>query len=79
MLQQQGRFDAFLHRYNDDRPHPALAMQTPGFIYTPSRRPYQGLDYVFHDWTAVITGCGGICHQARKVNVSQVLLARRWP
>jgi hypothetical protein len=36
-------------------------MKTPASLYTPSTRPYHGLDeldYPFHDWTAVITGCG---------------------
>ena len=80
VLQQQGRFDVFVHRYNEDRPHQALDMQTPGSLYTPSPRPYQGLDdldYPFHDWTAVITGCGRICYQARKVNVSQVFAGQK--
>ena len=30
------------------------------------------LDYPLHDRTAVITICGRICYQRRKVNVSQV-------
>ena len=29
-------------------------------------------DGPFHDWTAVITTCGRICYQRRKINVSQV-------
>ena len=29
-LQQQARFDAFLHRYNQERPHQALDMKMPG-------------------------------------------------
>ena len=28
-LQQQARFDAFVEEFNDERPHEALAMQTP--------------------------------------------------
>jgi putative transposase len=43
--------------------------------YEGSRRPYQGLEaleYPAHDWTAVVTRCGRICHQSRKINVSQV-------
>ena len=75
VLQQQGRFDTFVHRYNAERPHQALDMQTPASRYTPSARPYSGLEeleYPFHDWTAVITHCGRICYQRRKINVSQV-------
>jgi putative transposase len=75
VLQQQGRFDTFVHRYNHERPHQALEMKTPASLYTPSGRRYTGLedlDYPFHDWTAVITTCGRICYQRRKINVSQV-------
>ena len=75
VLQQQARFDTFVHRYNHERPHQALEMQTPSSVYSPSPRPYRGLeelDYPFHDWTAVITTCGRICYQRRKINVSQV-------
>lgn len=54
VLQQQARFDAFLHRYNDERPHQALDMHTPASRYVPSPRRYHGLDeleYPVHDWT----------------------------
>ena len=56
VLQQQARFDHFIHRYNHERPHQALEMKTPPTLYAPSARPYRGLeelDYPFHDWTAV--------------------------
>lgn len=75
VLHQQGRFDAFVQRYNEERPHQALDMHTPASRYAPSARPYNGveeLEYPFHDWTAVITHCGRICYQRRKINVSQV-------
>jgi len=75
VLQQQARFDAFIEQYNLERPHQALAMQTPGEVYTPSPRPYRGLDdldYPFHDWTATVTTCGRICYKRRKINLSQV-------
>jgi putative transposase len=75
VLQQQARFDAFVERYNQERPHQALAMQVPADVYTPSPRPYRGLDdldYPFHDWTATVTRCGRICYKRRKINLSQV-------
>jgi putative transposase len=75
ILQQQMRFDTFVRRYNHDRPHQALDMATPASRYAPSPRPYVGLadlDYPFHDWTAVVTRCGRICYQRRKINLSQV-------
>jgi putative transposase len=80
VLQQQGRFDTFVRRYNDERPHQALDMKTPSSLYQPSSRPYRGLDeldYPFHDWTAVITTCGRICWQRRKINVSQVFAGQK--
>ena len=75
VLQQQARFDTFIHQYNHERPHQALDMATPASRYTPSSRPYRGLDeleYPAHDWTAVVTRCGRLCYQRRKINVSQV-------
>ena len=42
VLQQQARFDTFIDRYNQERPHQALAMKVPGEVYTPSPRPYRG-------------------------------------
>jgi putative transposase len=80
VLQQQGRFDVFVRRYNQERPHQALDMQTPASKYRPSTRPYRGLEeleYPFHDWTAIITTCGRICYQRRKVNVSQVFAGQK--
>ena len=75
VLQQQMRFDTFVRRYNYDRPHQALDMATPASRYRASARPYVGLAdlaYPFHDWTAVVTHCGRICYQRRKINLSQV-------
>lgn len=80
VLQQQARFDAFMHRYNHERPHQALDMATPGSRYQPSARPYKGLEpleYPGHDWTAIITTCGRICYQTRKINVSQVFAGQK--
>jgi putative transposase len=73
VLQQQGRFDAFVDRYNEDRPHQALAMQVPADVYVRSPRVYRGLDeltYPFHDATFTVTHCGRICFHGRKVNLS---------
>jgi putative transposase len=74
-LQQQARFDAFVDRYNQERPHQALAMKVPAEVYTPSTRPYRGLEevtYPLHDWTALVTTCGRICYRRRKINLSLV-------
>lgn len=40
---QQLRFDAFRHSYNHERPHQALALQTPASLYRPSPRTYPTL------------------------------------
>src|SRR5687768_16287540 len=44
VLQQQARFDAFVDRYNRDRPHQALDMKVPADVYTRSARVYCGLE-----------------------------------
>ena len=42
-LQQQDRFDAFVHEFNAERPHEALAMKCPAELYLASPRRYDGL------------------------------------
>jgi transposase InsO family protein len=37
---QQRALDRFRHEYNEQRPHEALALQTPGSVYVPSSRRY---------------------------------------
>jgi putative transposase len=74
-LQQQAKFDDFGDEYNTERPHEALAMKCPGEIYVPSTRPYQGLlepEYPFHDRTIIVTHCGRICINRKKINFSIV-------
>ena len=79
-LQQQGRFDAFVHEFNGERPHEALAMKTPAQIYSPSPRPYTGLpdlSYPLHDREVVVTACGRICMYRKRINLSHVLAGQR--
>ena len=74
-LQQQAKFDAFIHDYNRERPHQALNMRYPAELYTPSPRPYTGLpelQYPFHDMTITVTQCGRLCFGRRKINLSGV-------
>jgi putative transposase len=76
LLQQQARFDAFVARYNQERPHQALGMKVPAELYARSPRVYRGLEeltYPFHDWTITVTHCGRICFKGRKVNLSHAL------
>ena len=80
VLRQQQRFDSFIHQYNHERPHQALDMATPATRYAASPRVYQGMDeleYPAHDWSAVVTRCGRICYQARKINLSQVFAGQK--
>ena len=69
VLQQQARFDTFITRYNQERPHQALDMQVPADRYTRSARVYRGLadvTYPYADATFTVTHCGRICfHGAR--------------
>ena len=80
LLQQQARFDAFIDYYNQERPHQALAMRCPAELYTPSPRPYRGLedlDYPFHDHAHIVTRCGRICFGRRKINLSTVFAGQK--
>jgi putative transposase len=75
VLQQQARFDAFIARYNQERPHHALGVKVPADLYAHSSRVYHGLadlTYPLHDKTIAVTNCGHICFEGRKVNLSQV-------
>jgi hypothetical protein len=75
-LQQQAKFDTFVHEFNCERPHEALDMKYPANIYKPSTRPYRGigeLSYPFHDRTALVTYCGRICIFKKKINLSTSL------
>ena len=79
-LQQQGRFDAFLHEFNSERPHEALAMRCPAKLYAASSRPYDGLPdltYPLHDRDILVTNCGRICLHRKKINISTVLAGQR--
>lgn len=79
-LQQQSRFDAFVHEFNTERPHEALAMKCPAQLYTASTRRYHGLPeltYPFHDRDILVTACGRLCLHRKKINISTVLAGQR--
>ena len=79
-LQQQARFDDFVHEFNAERPHEAIAMKPPAEVYASSTRPYAGLPgiaYPLHDRDVLVTACGRICLHRKKINVSTVL-AGQW-
>jgi transposase InsO family protein len=79
-LQQQARFDAFVHEFNFERPHEALAMKTPAELYSASPRTYRGLPeltYPLHDRDVVVTACGRNCMHRKRINISHVLAGQR--
>jgi hypothetical protein len=79
-IQQQERFEAFVHEFNTERPHEALAMRRPADLYTSSIRPYGGLpdvEYPLHDRDLLVTACGRICMHRKKINISTVLAGQR--
>ena len=72
-LQQQAKFDDFIHDYNHERSHQALGMHYPAELYRPSPRPYAGLPelyYPFHERT--VTQGGRLRLGRRKINLSAV-------
>lgn len=79
-LQQQEKFDNFIHVYNQQRPHQAIGMKYPAEIYTPSAKQYRqisDIEYPFADRIATITACGRICFNNKKINVSSVLAGQK--
>ena len=79
-LQQQGRFDAFVAEFNQERPHEALGMNCPAEVYLPSPRPYHRLPeltYPFHDRDVMVTACGRLCLHRKKINISTVFAGQR--
>ncbi len=79
-LQQQARFDEFIHEFNTERPHEALEMKCPDEVHTASTRAYQGLpelQYPFHDRDILVTACGRICMRRKNINISTVLAGQR--
>lgn len=73
-LEQQEKFDNFIHCFNHDRPHQGIGMKYPAELYKPSERIYQGIKplfYPFHDKTIQVTECGRICQRNIKVNLSK--------
>jgi transposase InsO family protein len=80
ILQQQARFDTFVHEFNAERPHEAIAMRCPAEAYSPSSRSYDGLPdltYPLHDRDVLVTACGRICLHRKKINLSTVLAGQR--
>lgn len=74
---QQRRFDAFQRTYNEERPHEALADNTPASRYQASDRAYSGRlrspDYLDHHEVRRVRTNGEIKWHGRRVFISEVL------
>jgi len=76
MCSQQRRFDRFRREFNDERPHEALDMRTPGALYQPSSRsmpsklPPLGSPDRFE--VRYVSSNGGIRWNSQWVNLSTV-------
>lgn len=77
LSEQQQRFDAFMHEYNNLRSHESLGRKTPASFYTPSERPYPvKLEPVRYDDAVTVRSVrhnGQIKWKGRLLYVSEVL------
>lgn len=75
---QQRRMERFRRRYNEERPHRALAGEVPASIYRPSARAYpeQEPTLTYPGHFKVLKVCGNACLKWRKrwVFISRVLV-----
>lgn len=77
MASQQQRFDAWRAEFNQDRPHEALAMETPGSLYTASQREMPSVlpdpQYPGHFEVRLLSRDGNIRFKKRQFFVTKVL------
>jgi len=75
---QQRKFNQFRQEFNEERPHEALDMATPGSIYVPSRREMPErlppLEYPDRFEVRYVSGNGGIRWNKGWVNVSSTCI-----
>lgn len=73
---QQRSFDAFVERYNAERPHEALDMRRPVNVFKPSSRPYRAPDlpdYPAHFERRKVTSIGQVRLRNRQIFVTSAL------
>jgi transposase InsO family protein len=77
LANQQSAFDHFRPEYNEERPHEALDMKTPAWIYKPSRRllPRKLEPVEYDSWMKIrrVVPSGGIMWRNNYIYVSQAL------
>ncbi len=78
---QQRRFDAFQREYNVERPHEALAYETPATAYAPSSRSYprrlEEIEYPGHYEVRQVMASGAISWKCDLVYVHACLAGER--
>jgi len=81
-LQQQERFDRFIHVYNQERPHEGLEQRTPASCYQASLRPYPETlpepEYSLHDVVRTVNPDGRVhlWGRAQHVYLSTALIGQ---
>jgi hypothetical protein len=79
-LQQQARFDDFVHEFQAERPPRGHCHEMPREVYTPSRRPYRGCRTSIIPSTTATSSSPPAAVSAsteRKCNISIVLAGQR--
>lgn len=78
---QQRKFDAFVHEFNEERPHEALGQRRPATVYTPSPRPYPEwvprIEYPGRFETRIVTDNGNVSWKNRLVFASHTLARQK--
>ena len=79
--EQLHRIQQFQEYYNFERPHEALGQKTPGSIYKPSNRFWNGMfkeiEYEREYKTAKVKNCGKTSWKGKDIYVSRVLSGER--
>lgn len=77
IMQQQEKFDDFMFKYNNERPHESLGQKTPGSLYRASPVKYAEIDvrryYSGHDFSRRVNDRGEISINPRMpVKISKI-------
>src|SRR6185437_1899223 len=75
VIDQMRRLDDFIDYYNFDRPHEALNQKTPGQVYTPSTRYWNGLlktpEYTKEYKVVKVHSCGKMSWKGKDVYIGR--------
>ncbi len=80
LTEQQAKFDAFIHKYNVERPHEGIGMQRPARVYVRPERPYpkrrRAPEYPAHFEVRKVTHGGIIKLRQSAIFISTALIDR---